>query len=63
MRWSILFTGFALFLIFEGMLPFAAPSAWRRAVAQMAELSDGHIRMIGGIIMFLGVILLLALGE
>jgi uncharacterized protein YjeT (DUF2065 family) len=56
---SDLLTGFALFLIFEGLMPFASPQSWRRAVAQLAELPDGTIRGIGGVIMFAGAGLLL----
>ena len=59
MHWSLLLTGFALFLIFEGMAPFAAPRAWRRAVAQLAAMPDSAVRTAGGIIMFSGVALLL----
>lgn len=54
-----LLTGFALFLIFEGLVPFASPRSWRRAVAQLAEMPDGTIRGIGGVIMFAGAGLLL----
>ena len=56
---SDLLTGFALFLILEGLLPFASPGSWRRAVAQLAELPDGTIRGIGGAVMFAGAALLL----
>ena len=58
MQWSLILTGIALFMIFEGMMPFAAPRAWRRAVAQLAALPDNAIRTVGGIIMFIGVLLL-----
>ena len=63
MQWTLLLTGFALFLIFEGMAPFAAPAAWRRAVAQLAEMPDNVIRAIGGCIMLAGVVLLLAINK
>ncbi|MEL6199146.1 MAG: DUF2065 domain-containing protein [Pseudomonadota bacterium] len=58
MEWSLILIGIALFMIFEGMMPFAAPRAWRRAVAQLASMPDSGIRTVGGIIMFLGVVLL-----
>ena len=63
MQWSLLLTGFALFLIFEGMAPFAAPAAWRRAVAQLAAMPDSAIRIVGGCVMFAGVLLLLAVSQ
>lgn len=41
--WSAL----ALVLVFEGLLPFIAPSAWRRIFTQMLQLQDGQIRFFG----------------
>lgn len=60
MRWEMLLIGLALFMVFEGMAPFAAPAAWRRAVARLAAMPDRSIRIIGGIVMTSGVVLLLA---
>lgn len=37
----------ALMLVLEGLLPFAAPAAWRDAFRRLLELSDGQIRFIG----------------
>lgn len=37
----------ALVLIFEGLLPFLAPGAWRRVFSEMLKLSDGQIRFFG----------------
>jgi len=37
----------ALALVFEGLLPFLAPGAWREWVSRMAALTDGQIRFIG----------------
>lgn len=54
-----LLTGFALFLIFEGLVPFASPARWRRAVGELAQLPDGTIRGIGGAVMFAGAGLLM----
>jgi uncharacterized protein YjeT (DUF2065 family) len=50
---------FALFLVFEGMLPFLAPGLWREAVRQIAEMADGQLRMIGLGSMVAGLALLL----
>ena len=60
MQWQLLLTGFALFLIFEGLAPFAAPRAWRRAIARLAGMSDDAIRAAGGITIAVGLILLVA---
>ena len=34
-------------LVFEGLLPFASPAAWRRMFAQILHLRDGQIRFFG----------------
>lgn len=33
-----------LLLIAEGLVPLVSPGAWRRMVAQLAQLRDGQIR-------------------
>lgn len=50
---------FALFLVFEGMLPFLAPGLWREAVRQIAEMADGQLRMVGLASMACGLLMLL----
>ncbi len=47
MAWSDLFAGFAFYLIIEGLLPFASPTAWRRALAGLAHLDDNQLRGVG----------------
>lgn len=47
MAWSDLFAGFALYLIIEGLLPFASPPAWRRALSGLAQLDDNQLRGVG----------------
>ena len=34
-------------LIFEGLLPFIAPQAWRETFKRMIELKDGQLRFVG----------------
>jgi uncharacterized protein len=58
---EIFFTALALMLIFEGLLPFFSPRAWKRMFEQVFKLSDGQIRFIGLISMALGLVLLLVL--
>ena len=36
-----------LVLIFEGLLPMAAPARWRRLFEQLLQLHDGQIRFFG----------------
>jgi hypothetical protein len=50
----------ALMLVFEGLLPFLSPSAWRSVFERATKLSDGQIRFIGLSSMVIGVLLLAA---
>jgi hypothetical protein len=45
----------ALMLVIEGLMPFVNPSVFRRALYQMAEMSDQQLRMIGLFSMVAGV--------
>lgn len=58
MAWGDLFAGIAIYLILEGLLPFASPRGWRRGLAAMAGLNDGQIRTIGLAILIAGLVLL-----
>jgi uncharacterized protein len=63
LAWSDLFAGFAFYLIIEGLLPFASPSAWRRALAGLAQLDDTQLRGVGlGIVIAGLAVLFLVLG-
>ena len=56
-----LWPAFALLLIVEGILPFAAPSVWRETFRKLTEMSDGQLRFIGLLSMALGVASLVVL--
>ena len=56
-----LWTAFALVLVVEGVLPFAAPRMWRYAFRRAIELSDGQLRFIGLASIAIGLIALTAL--
>ena len=49
----------ALMLVFEGLLPFLSPTAWRNLFERALKLSDGQIRFIGLSSMLVGLLLLL----
>ena len=49
----------ALMLVFEGLLPFLSPGAWRRMFERALQLGDGQIRFIGLSSMLAGLLLLL----
>jgi uncharacterized protein YjeT (DUF2065 family) len=47
-----------LVLVFEGLFLFAAPHAWQRMAEQMRQLEPRHLRMIGGVLVGVGVLAL-----
>ena len=49
----------ALMLIFEGVLPFIAPTLWRDTFRKITQMSDGQIRFVGLSSMIVGLLLLL----
>ncbi|HTY04538.1 MAG TPA: DUF2065 domain-containing protein [Rhodocyclaceae bacterium] len=44
---TTLLLAFALMLVIEGLLPFAAPRAWRDTFRRVTAMSDGQIRFLG----------------
>ncbi|MEX0615528.1 MAG: DUF2065 domain-containing protein [Methylophaga sp.] len=48
----------ALMLVIEGILPFANPSAFRRALSQISTMPDTQLRWIGLISMLIGLAIL-----
>jgi uncharacterized protein len=54
---DLLWPALALVLIFEGLLPFVAPSTWRRVFTQMLQLEDGQIRFFGLLCVLSGLLL------
>lgn len=53
-----LLTALGLFLLIEGLLPFAAPGQWRNMIQRVAQLRDGQIRFMGMGAVLLGLLLL-----
>ena len=49
----------ALMLVFEGLLPFLSPTAWRRMFERALKMSDGQVRFIGLSSMLVGLLVLL----
>jgi len=49
----------ALVLVFEGLLPFLSPTAWRQVFERALKMSDGQIRFIGLSSMLAGLLMLL----
>ena len=53
-----LWAALCLVLVLEGLLLFAAPGAWKRAVAQLMELGDRPLRIAGAVVIGLGLLAL-----
>ena len=53
----MLLTALALMLLFEGLLPFISPRAWRAMFERALRLSDGQIRFVGLASILAGVLL------
>ena len=58
MQWSDLFAAIALVMVIEGLLPFANPSAMRRAMLLLAGLDEGRLRTAGLVSIISGLLLL-----
>ena len=57
--WHELWIAFCLLLVIEGVILFLYPQRWRQLVAQLAQISDSNLRMVGFISMIAGTALLL----
>ena len=55
---SDLWAALCLVAVLEGLLLFAAPAAWKRAVAQMLEMPDRQLRIMGGALLAVGAVAL-----
>lgn len=55
---TTLLSALALAFIIEGLLPFIAPSLWRRVFTEILKLGDGQIRFQGFVSLALGMALL-----
>ena len=47
-----------LVVVFEGLFLFAAPTAWQRMAAELAQLEPRKLRVYGGVAMVVGLIFL-----
>jgi len=53
-----LIAALSLVLVLEGLFLFAAPRSWKRVAEQLHQLEPHHLRIIGGVIMAVGVLAL-----
>lgn len=54
---DLIWPALALVLVFEGLLPFIAPTTWRRIFTEMLRLQDGQIRFFGLLCVLSGLLL------
>ena len=55
---ELVLAAIALMLVFEGVLPFVAPKAWREVFVKLTQMNDGQIRFAGLTSMIVGLFLL-----
>ena len=58
MGFKELFIAIGLILILEGLIPFISPSSYKRALLQLKEIHDNYLRIVGLVLIILGVIIL-----
>jgi uncharacterized protein YjeT (DUF2065 family) len=58
MEWRDLWAAFALYLVLEGLVPFANPAGMRRTLARLVTLDDRTLRIGGLLSMIAGALLL-----
>jgi len=52
--WLDLARALCLMLVLEGVMPFLAPSRWRKMAGLLAQIDDRTMRMMGLVSMLLG---------
>ena len=58
MHWNDLWAACALYLVLEGLMPFANPGGMKRALAQLSQLDERVLRIAGFLSMVAGAVLL-----
>jgi len=58
MDWNDLWAACALYLVLEGLMPFANPGGMKRSLARLSQLDDRVLRIAGFLSMVAGAVLL-----
>jgi uncharacterized protein len=58
MHWNDLWAACALYLVLEGLVPFANPGGMKRALGQLSQLDERTLRIAGFLSMVAGAVLL-----
>ena len=53
-----LWPALCLVAVLEGLLLFAAPGLWKRTMAQIQGQTETQLRLLGGVLMLLGLVAL-----
>lgn len=56
--WQSLAVALCLVLVLEGLMPFLAPSLWKRWLSEVGQLSDRQLRVAGLLCMLTGTLCL-----
>ncbi len=51
-----LWSALCLVAVLEGLFLFAAPGGWKRAAVQLQAMPDRHVRVLGGLVLVLGLV-------
>jgi hypothetical protein len=57
-NWTDLLNALALVMIIEGLLPFASPSRLKQTYAQITQIPDKTLRIVGLFSVIAGILLL-----
>lgn len=57
MDWTLLLSAVGLLFVFEGIMPFLSPTAWRQLIQQIATQSDSALRVMGFVSMLIGLLI------
>ena len=58
MHWNDLWAAFALYLVLEGLMPFANPGGMKRTLSVLSQMDDRALRLVGLASMIAGSVLL-----
>lgn len=56
--WQTAVAALGLVFIIEGIAPFIAPAVWRKYLAAALSMGDSALRLMGLVLMLLGLVLL-----
>ncbi|MEE9447883.1 MAG: DUF2065 domain-containing protein [Arenicellales bacterium] len=58
MDWNTFIAAFGLYLVFEGLMSFASPDAFKQLLKQIIEMPTASLRLVGGVSIAIGLALL-----